>query len=82
MRTKMDEREFQDLREKAGDEMCRVGKCYEIGDGVGRDAAEAVKWYRMAAEQGSAGAQFELGRCYAFGIGVRRNRATADKWIR
>lgn len=34
---------------------------------------EAVKWYRKAAEQGYAGAQFELAGCYAEGKGVANN---------
>jgi uncharacterized protein len=28
---------------------------YDNGDGVIQDYAEAVKWYRLAAEQGNAG---------------------------
>ena len=33
------------------------------GQGVPQDYAEAVKWYRLAAEQGNADAQYNLGRC-------------------
>ncbi|MBR3687984.1 MAG: SEL1-like repeat protein, partial [Lentisphaeria bacterium] len=29
-----------------------LGVCYENGDGVEQDYAEAVKWIRRAAEQG------------------------------
>ena len=29
-----------------------LGSCYETGSGVEKDDAEAVKWYRKAAEQG------------------------------
>jgi hypothetical protein len=28
--------------------------CYDEGEGVKQDKAEAVKWYRKAAEQGNA----------------------------
>ena len=77
----MREREFQVLKAKAVEKLIRVGRCYERGDGVGKDEAEAVRWYRMAAELGLAEAQFELGRCYAFGLGMRRNRAPAAKWL-
>ena len=77
----MNEQDFQELKAKAVEELLRIGKCYETGDGVGKDETEAFKWYRMAAERGLAEAQFELGRCYRFGIGVRRNRATAAKWL-
>ncbi len=39
--------------------------CYVKGQGVPQDYAEAVKWFRKAAEQGDAGSQFGLGWCYA-----------------
>jgi TPR repeat protein len=29
-----------------------LGVCYEQGEGVGKDAVEAVKWYHLAASQG------------------------------
>lgn len=43
---------------------------------------EAVKWYRLSAEQGNSDAQYMLGRCYNFGIGVERNSDEAIKWYR
>ncbi|MEG1553372.1 MAG: tetratricopeptide repeat protein, partial [Kiritimatiellia bacterium] len=57
-----------------------VGDCYANGKGVARDAAEAVKWYRKAAEQGHADAQNRLGVCYANGDGVTRDDVEAVKW--
>ena len=33
-----------------------LGVCYQNGWGVGRDTAEAAKWYSKAAEQGNADA--------------------------
>ena len=36
---------------------------YGTGEGVAQDDAEAVRWYRLAAEQGNAGAQLALGSC-------------------
>jgi TPR repeat protein len=33
---------------------CKLGLMYEFGLGVGRDYAEAAKWFRKAAEQGDA----------------------------
>ncbi len=47
-----------------------------------KDDAEAVKWYRKAAEQGHPGAQFHLGRMYAEGKGVPQDDAEAKKWYR
>ena len=46
----MNEREFAELKSKAVETILQIGRCYETGDGVGKDEAEAVKWYRMAAE--------------------------------
>ncbi len=37
---------------------------YDNGQGVPQDYAEAVKWYRLAAEQGYAYAQYNLGVMY------------------
>jgi len=78
----MNEQEFADLKTKAAETTLQIGRCYETGDGVGKDEEEAVKWYRMAAEQGNVRAMIELGKCYTFGIGVRKNRATAFQWLR
>ena len=47
-----------------------------------RNYAEAIKWYRNAAERGHAGAQYELGKCYANGDGVSHSYAEAVKWYR
>jgi TPR repeat protein len=43
---------------------------------------EAVKWFRKAAEQGHAIAQYNLGNCYDNGWGVTQNYAEAVKWYR
>ena len=43
---------------------------YQTGKNVTQDYKEAVKWYRMAAEQGDAQAQNSLGVMYANGEGV------------
>lgn len=44
--------------------------------------AEAVKWYRKAAEQGNADAQNSLGVCYYNGNGVVQDYSEAVKWFR
>jgi TPR repeat protein len=46
------------------------------------DPAEAARWYRKAAEQGLAEAQFNLGLRYYKGEGVRKSRTMALKWFR
>ena len=43
---------------------------------------EAVVWYRKAAEQGNADAQYKLGLCYENGKGVRQDYTEAVKWYR
>ena len=47
-----------------------------------KNYAEAVKWYRKAAEQGHAEAQNNLGECYYYGNGVEKNYKEAAKWYR
>jgi len=44
--------------------------------------AEAMTWYRLAADQGEARAQFNLGIIYDEGIGVPQDYAEAMKWYR
>ena len=44
--------------------------------------AIAAKWYRKAAEQGDADAQFNLGVMYRKGKGVTQDDAEAVKWYR
>ncbi len=59
-----------------------LGWCYDKGNGVAKDATEAVKWYRKAAEQGDAVAQNNLGWRYANGDGVPKDATEAVKWYR
>jgi len=47
-----------------------------------RDDAEAVRWYRMAADQGDAAGQFALGVVYEMGMGVPQDYTEAAKWYR
>jgi len=58
-----------------------LGMIYDTGEGVTKDAAEAVKWYRKAADQGLAAAQFNLGVMYANGEGVTKDNMEAYKWL-
>jgi TPR repeat protein len=55
---------------------------YDIGKGVLQDAKEAVKWYRLSADQGYVNAQFNLGLIYANGRGVLKDDKEAVKWYR
>ncbi len=55
--------------------------CYYNGRGVPEDAAEAVRWWQKAAEQGFAKSQILLGMAIAFGEGTAKNPVMAYKWF-
>ena len=59
-----------------------LGFMYAAGRGVRKNHAEAVRWFRMAAERGNALAQNNLGFAYAQGEGVRKDDAEAVRWYR
>lgn len=73
--------EMADLvaRAAAGDPDAQyaVGCKYYEGDGVRKDYAEALKWYRKAAVQGHNSGLCDVAFCYRNGHGVRRNYAKA-----
>ena len=54
---------------------------YDKGQGVPQDDKEAVKWYRLAAEQGDAYAQSNLGVTYEKGQGVPQDHKEAANTI-
>jgi hypothetical protein len=54
---------------------------YYYGRGVPSDYAEAARWYRKAAEQGYARAQYDLGYMYFYGRGVSQDRKEANRWF-
>ena len=47
-----------------------LSRLYHNGEGVPRDYAEAMKWGRLAADQGLADAQLSVGFMYAEGQGA------------
>ncbi|KAL7751291.1 hypothetical protein RI367_003150 [Sorochytrium milnesiophthora] len=58
-----------------------LGTCYH--DGVGTRTPcpnEAVRWYRLSAEQGHPRGEGILGYCYGEAFGVERNQAMALHW--
>ena len=55
---------------------------YATGEGVPKDAVQAVAWFRKAAEQGHASAQSNLGAMYATGEGVPKDAVQAVAWYR
>ena len=54
---------------------------YTKGEGVSQNDAEAAQWYRLAADHGLAGAQFNLGMMYAEGQGVSQDYVQAHMWL-
>jgi len=55
---------------------------YYNGKGVTQDYEAAIKWYKLAAEQGYAQAQELLGEMYRNGHGVTQDYETAFKWYK
>ncbi|MEY8687941.1 protein kinase [Bacteroides sp. AN502(2024)] len=58
---------------------CKLGVCYDYGNGVEKDSVKAVEWYKKAAEQGNAEAQYRLGMCYNISEG---DWVKAVEWYR
>jgi hypothetical protein len=54
---------------------------YDDGEGVAQDYAEAVRLYRLAAEQGYARAQIDLGLMYGIGEGVTQDHDEEVRWL-
>ncbi|MFQ5672316.1 MAG: tetratricopeptide repeat protein, partial [Nitrospinales bacterium] len=73
--TALFEKYKQAVRENPNDAEAQnaLGLMYELGLGVQKDYQQAVKWYRLAAEQGVAWAQFNLGLMYHEGQGVQQD---------
>jgi hypothetical protein len=58
-----------------------LGVRHANGQGVPEDDAEAVRWYRLAADQGSDVVQYTLGDMYATGAGVPQDYVQAQMWF-
>ncbi len=59
-----------------------IGLIYDNGKGVPQDYAEAINWYRKAAERGFPPAESNLGIMYENGKGVAQDYAEAANWYR
>lgn len=68
-----------DLAEKYKQGIEKHSKAAGQGD-LERDLTSALDWWRKAAEQGHAGAQFQLGEAFSKGLGARPDYAEAVKW--
>ena len=68
---------------KSAEENYRIGDDYYYGrNGKLQDYGMAVKYYRLAADQGDAPAQSNLGYCYEFGKGVAQDAKEAVRLYR
>ena len=57
-----------------------IGVSHFFGDGIPEDKTEATEWFRKAAEQGLADAEYTLGQCYYYGVGVPEDTEEAVRW--
>ncbi len=75
---------LQDAEGGSAEAQFKLGTCYDgiLSAGVPKDHEEAVRWYRKAAEQGHAKAQYSLGDRYYWGVGVPKDYAEAARWYR
>ena len=58
-----------------------LGLMYADGEGVTQDDIEAVRWLRLAADQGHATAQHNLGVMYQNSRGVPQDYVEALMWF-
>lgn len=58
----------------------RLGKMFNLGQGMPPDKKEAAKWFHLAAQQGLAEAQGALGYLCLVGEGVSQNSDLALEW--
>ena len=77
-----DDTVYEMARQGDAEAQFALGLKYETGSGVAVDAAEAVRWYRKAADQGDPPAQAAMGDLYARGSGVPQDYAIAADWYR
>ncbi|WP_295956355.1 tetratricopeptide repeat protein [Rhodoferax sp.] len=76
-------KELASLAEKGNAQaQYRLGKIFNLGQGVPPDKKEAAKWFHLAAQQGLAAAQGALGYLCLVGEGVSQNSDLALEWTR
>jgi len=71
-----------EIRTSTVDEQYELGRKHAEGNGVRQDDVEAVKWYKLAAQHGHAGAQNNLGAMYVAGRGVSASDAEGFAWYK
>jgi len=81
----MAKREFAETRLMAewvgeAQQQYKLAQAYYKGKGVNQDYAEALKWFRLAADQGLVESQHMLGVMYDQGDGITQDYAKAVAW--
>jgi TPR repeat protein len=69
------QQEYKNIYAKIGDYFSKILNNYY-------SEKEAIKWYKLAAEQGDAKAQNKIGEYYYYGNGVEKNFYEAVKWFK
>jgi TPR repeat protein len=59
-----------------------LGLCYKHGRGVYRDAAMAIRYFRLGSDGGNGEAACCVGDCYKEGFGVAFNMQQAVRYYR
>ncbi|MBE7562713.1 sel1 repeat family protein [Acidithiobacillus sp. HP-6] len=59
-----------------------LGSCYERFGGLQQNEKKSSYWYRKAAMQGVAMAEYDLGKAYYHGRGVRQSSTQALYWYK
>ena len=70
------------MSELSAEKQFLLGLACGLGYGVTQSDSDAVKWFRLAADQGYAKAQYNLGVMYDNGQGVTQSDPEAVKWFR
>ena len=61
--------------------MCSLGLAFELGEGLTPNPANAVYWYKKAAEAGYLPAMTNLAVCCLNGTGTERSPEEAARWL-
>lgn len=58
-----------------------IGYAYEYGEGVSQNLSEAVRWYRLAADQNNRDGQYNLSQSLLQGTGVEIDQEEGMKYL-
>lgn len=61
--------------------LCRLGLCYEEGEGVILNSRKAYNLYLEAAERGSSYGMYLVAMCYIEGVYVKEDKEQAAEWF-